>query len=416
MANAPFQFPPELPPASGYVVKPALTRRQRLRSLLIPGLLLIPTLAASGGAGFWAIQNLLTLPDLPGCQAVSSIRGSASARLYCAEGLANGKTVENLRRAIQLIDNIPSDDPLHTERDRLMEEWSRQILELAEADYQDGKLEEAIKIAEKIPFDLQTHQAVKDQISQWRNQWERAEDIYQEAIRLSDQQQWSGAINVAKGLLTLDNRYWATTKHQEVMQQVQAGRDLEKMQTQQARRTPRSSDHSDPVEEFFAQRDRERSQEAMAFLNQARSLASSGTVSGLEDAINTAREVMFGTPQYDEAQQAIETWQDQIESIEDRPYLERAQELAQSGDVESIEAAIREARQVSWGRSLYDEAQAQIDQWQEQASQLRQQRQTQNLDNGETNSNSPLPVLPAGSEVSPNSAPLVPVSNDPNYP
>lgn len=318
-------------------------------------------------------------------------------RMYCAEELADSKTVEDLRRAIQLVYTIPEGDSLKPQSDRAVQEWSRQMLELGETEFQQGDLQAAIKIAEKVPSHLATQQMVDERIKQWETTWERAAAIYDDALDQIDQRRWGQAITIAKGLLNIGNQYWASDKHAELMQQLQAAQDAEKEEkTRQANRpTSRSSPRSnDPIEDFFAERDRERAAESSRYLNQARSLASRGD---LNAAITEAGKVLFGTPRYEEAQQAIEAWEDQIEMLEDRPYLDRATELAQQGDLESLEAAISEANRISWGRSLYDTAQTQIDQWQEQATQLRLQQQTEqleNLDLGNYRSVEPASLIP----------------------
>jgi hypothetical protein len=130
------------------------------------------------------------------------------------------------------------------------------------------------------------------------------------------------------------------------------------------------------MSDYLTQRTREREQEALARLSRARELASAGDVAGLQAAISEARQVLFGTPRYDEAQAAIATWRERIDAIEDRPYLERARTLASQGNSASLEAAIREARRIGWGRPLYPEAQQQIELWQEQVYQLRTYRPT----------------------------------------
>ena len=367
------------------------------RSPYLLGFWAIPTLLVSVGASFWAIRSLLTLPELPGCRSISQISESSSMRLYCAEELADSKTAEDLRRAIQLIHTIPEGDSLKPQSDRAIVEWSRQMLELGEAEFQQGDLQAAIKIAEKVPSHGQTRQTVDDQIKQWETLWERAETIYDDALDEIDQGRWGQAITVAKGLLAVENRYWSTARHRELMQQLQAAQDAEKEEkTRQATRpTPRfSSRSSDPIEDFFAERDRERAAESSQYLSQARNLANSGD---LEAAITEASKILFGTPRYEEAQQAIETWEDQIEVSQDRPYLDRARELAQQGNLESLEAAIYEADRISWGRSLYDTAQTQIDQWREQVAQLRLQQQNEqleSLDNSNFYPTEPASLIP----------------------
>ncbi|GAB4241903.1 MAG: hypothetical protein Kow00121_67940 [Elainellaceae cyanobacterium] len=391
------------------------TKRSRLYLNYISGLhplswllWIIPTIAASVGASVWSVQNILGLPELPQCRSVSTVNGSSSAWLYCAEQIAGNKEVKGLKRAILLVSNVDANDSLRPTADRRIEQWTKEILQLGEAEFQAGKLDEAIDIAKEVPRTVQTYQLVTDRIEQWRSIWEQAEELYQQAEEDTDQRQWRAAIQTAQGLLTLGNQYWATTQHRELMASIQAAKDLDAAQTQTQAQV-RKSRSSDPLQDYFARRERDRAQAAAAHLDTARQLASASTISGLEAAIDEAQQVLYGDPRYEEARTAIEAWQDQIETIEDAPYLERARALASQGDLESIEAAIQEARQIGWGRSLYEEANGQIEQWREVAYQLRVQRQTEQLD--ELSSGNPgVDALPAGGV---NSAPpqIIPVNS-----
>lgn len=384
MADSPLNNPEssELLPPESVVI------RARQRSQVYPvawwGFLLVPTLALSAGAGIWALKNLLALPNLPQCRSTTRTENTPSARVYCAEQLADGKRVQDFRQAILLVSGISEQDPLHNESRRLIEQWSRSILDLGETDFQAGDLAEAVKIAGAIPRTVHTYGLAEARIERWHAIWDRAETLYQQAEDEVNQRQWSAAMNTAKGLLTVENQHWATTKHQELMQVLQAAKQTETLQVKLQEKAPTRRSNAqgdDSFDEYFSRRDRERQREAEAQLAEAQRLASVGSVAQLHSAIDTASQILYGTPHYEEAQAAIAGWSSQIEIIEDRPYLDRARALAGQGNLESIEAAIDEARQIGWGRPLYQEAYAEIEQWREQAYQLRTQQQAEQLEN-----------------------------------
>jgi len=383
MADSPFPDPESSDPFPVEIV----TRCSRPRSPLYPlswwGFLLVPTLVFSAGAGLWAVRNLLTLPSLPHCRSTARAEYTPSAQVYCAEQFADGKRVQDFRQAILLISDIPEHDPLHNESQRLIEQWSRSILDLGETTFQAGDLEGAIKMAEMIPRAVHTFRLSEERIAQWQAIWDRAETIYQQAEDEIDQRKWSAVANTAKGLLSVGNQHWATAKHQELMQLLQAAQETQTLQAKQGNAPARrnSVQSTDTIDAYFQRRDREREQEARTQLAQARQLASNGSVENLQSAIDQASQILYGTPRYEEAQEDIQTWRSQIEMIEDQPYLDRARALASQGDIASIEAAINEARQIGWGRSLYEEAYSAIEQWREQAYQLRTQHQTEQLEN-----------------------------------
>ena len=111
----------------------------------------------SSGVGFGATTLLLKLPKTPQCSRVFWPVASASMRLYCAQLSADERTVDSLLRAIELVASLPADHPLHTEVERNIEEWATSILNLAEDEFQSGKLEEAIKTVKRIPDDVEAY-------------------------------------------------------------------------------------------------------------------------------------------------------------------------------------------------------------------------------------------------------------------
>jgi uncharacterized protein (UPF0548 family) len=102
------------------------------------------------------------------------------------------------------------------------------------------------------------------------------------------------------------------------------------------------------------------------YLVRAQDLAKSGEIPALKAAIAQARNVQLGRTLRGQAQDWIATWTDQIEVIEDQPILAKAQELAAQG---KLNAAIDQAALVKEGRALYAEAQSAI--WGWRAEQIR---------------------------------------------
>ncbi|WP_416669390.1 hypothetical protein [Egbenema bharatensis] len=98
----------------------------------------------------------------------------------------------------------------------------------------------------------------------------------------------------------------------------------------------------------------------------------------LSEAIRTAQEIASGRALYNEAQTAIAEWQAQLvrtaQLAEDRPILSRARSLADGGN---LGEAIRIASQISPGRALYREAQAAIAEWQAQLTPPRRDRSSE---------------------------------------
>ncbi len=103
--------------------------------------------------------------------------------------------------------------------------------------------------------------------------------------------------------------------------------------------------------------------EAAAVLERADALASYGDVSSLTAAIAQAQAVTPSNPRYADAQAKIADWQGRIQMLQDRPFLERAVELAQAGGSAAWRQAVDQASAIESGSPLYNEAQDRIREW-----------------------------------------------------
>lgn len=102
------------------------------------------------------------------------------------------------------------------------------------------------------------------------------------------------------------------------------------------------------------------------FMVSAKDLAKSGKIPDLKLAIAQARHIQLGRALRGSAQDWIATWRSQIEVIEDQPILAQAQAFGRQGKLsEAIDAASR----IKAKRALYPEAQAAVLGW--RAEQIR---------------------------------------------
>ena len=421
-----------------------------------------------GGAGFSAVALLLKLPSLPNCPSMFWPLASASMRLYCAQVAAQKKTVDDLLEAIALVDALPADHALRGTLNQSLEEWTQEILNLAEENFQTGKLAEAIAIARRVPTSEGSRanaQAIKERIESWQEIWTGAENIYKDVEDELRQQNWAIAFRHATKLLSVRNTYWETTKYQEATETIQAARvdagkiskakDLasegsvenlaEAIETLEAvgvksyvyqtarktieeygremmdlaeaaldaknlsqaiaiaRRVPESTNLKDEARAFVtlaraesqswrptvgslenaikqaqrigpdsplynrAQQSIARWQqsiEQVAVLERARDFARTGSVTDLTSAIAQAQRIPTNNPLWDVAQEEVQNWRGEIETIQDRPTLTQARQLARRGDTKSLREAIDLAGQIGISRALYGEAQEDIQSWQ----------------------------------------------------
>lgn len=236
-------------------------------------------------------------------------------KLDKAEALAKRRSADNILEAIKLAESIKPDSYLHRKAQELIPEFGRKMLSLAEAQMQRRDADTALEIARKIPSIPSLQTEIDDFI------------VLGEAQRSA----WVGTV---AGLETAISQ----------AQQIDASRAI-----------------YDKAQELIARWQVEI--EDVSRLDKARTLASQGTINYLTAAISEAQMIPANNPRGDEARKEMRRWQSQIETIEDQPYLDRAEQLAISGDIISLQAAIAEANQISSGRSLYSNARRKIRDW-----------------------------------------------------
>ncbi|MBE9034283.1 chromosome segregation ATPase [aff. Roholtiella sp. LEGE 12411] len=435
---------------------------------------LLLTLLIPGSIGFLAMAILFKLPSAPNCPSIFWPLASASVRLHCAQLAASKQTVNDLLQAIALVKQLPQSHPLHEEIDRYLEEWSRDILQLADQSFQAGNLEEAIATVRKIPEDLPTSKLVDEQVSKWQSVWSKAESIYKDSEKELQERRWQSAFMLAAKLLRVDNKYWASTKYEQLNGIITTAREdgdklakaeglantkivdnllgaiklaesigqnsyfyqkaqesipvfgrkmlelaqakLDKQNADDAldiaRQIPENTGLQAEIDDFIALGEAQRSAwignvsgleaaiaqaqqidpsrpvynkaqelvarwqleiEDVARLEKARILANQGTINDLTAAIAEVQLIPATNPRAPEARQEMGRWRAQVETIEDQPYLERAEQIAVFEDINSLQAAIAEVSQVRRGRALYPEARRKIRNWTAKIQQIQDQ-------------------------------------------
>ncbi|MEL6247431.1 MAG: hypothetical protein AAFR15_05395, partial [Cyanobacteria bacterium J06627_15] len=95
-------------------------------------------------------------------------------------------------------------------------------------------------------------------------------------------------------------------------------------------------------------------------LVRAEQLAAQDEIPALKTAIEEARKINLGRALRIDAQTKIATWLKRIEIIEDTPLMDQAQQLARQG---KLREAVAEANKIDSGRALHGDAQASIQEW-----------------------------------------------------
>ena len=236
-------------------------------------------------------------------------------KLTKAESLSKTGEVGNLLKAIQLVGSIGRDSYIYEQAKDVIPELGRKMLELAQTKLDKKDADTAIEIAQQIPANTGLQSEIEDFIS----------------IAQAQRSAFTGTIPGLESAISQAQQIDSTRPSYEKAQQLIARWQLE-------------------IED-------------VAHLEKARSLSSGGSISDLTAAINEAQVIPPSNPRAQEARQEINHWVAQIQTIEDQPYLDRAEQIAVSEDITSLQAAITEASQIRQGRALYPEAQSKIANW-----------------------------------------------------
>ncbi|MGB3790855.1 MAG: hypothetical protein WA949_22800 [Phormidesmis sp.] len=111
----------------------------------------------------------------------------------------------------------------------------------------------------------------------------------------------------------------------------------------------------------------------ISLLSQASERATRGSTADLTAAIEIANQISRNSPQWKEAAKRISEWQSRVETVQDRPILERADRLAAGGSPDNLRAAIQEASKISAKRTLGDEAAERIGTWRDRIEKIEDQ-------------------------------------------
>ncbi|WP_373542028.1 chromosome segregation ATPase [Chamaesiphon sp.] len=369
----------------------------------------IITLGISGGLVYLALGLILNPNAVPNCPAIFVPMSSASLRVYCGQLAASKQTLPDLVAALNLVKDVAPNDPTRSYVDSNIQRWSLTILRLAEATYQDGNYDEAVKAAKNVPSNVPAYKIVAKRLAQWQETWNKGVKLDRQTRDLLNSSKWVNAYAVAVKLTRLNNRYWATTKYQELADLVQIAKaDSAKLdEARQLVKTtpiknllkaieisskiaPSSFAHTEAqtiistaanqmLRLAKVKLDRQDWQGALDIaaktpetaaiktelqdltsLAQAQSHAVSGSIAELETAISLVQSIQPASPMYARSQQSLAGWQLEIQDL---ATLQRAQSVAATGNVKDLQIAITEAQRIPTGNPRGKEAAQVVTEW-----------------------------------------------------
>jgi ubiquitin-protein ligase len=371
------------------------------------------TFGVSGGLVYLALGLLLNPKAVPNCPEMFVPLSSSSLRVYCGQLAASKQTLKDLMAALNLVKDVAPNDPTRSYVDSNVQSWSLAILRLAEASYQDGKYDEAMSAAKQVPTNIPAYKIVSKRLRQWEETWAKAVALDKETRALLNSSKWVNAYSVAVKLTHLNNRYWATTKYQELADLVQIAK-ADSAKLDEARQLVKSTsvktllqavDMANKIDRKsfayteaktiigavatqmlklarakFDQNDwngaleianqipdssttKTELQDLISLSEAQTRAASGGNIAELETAISLVQGIKPDSSLYQKSQQASGNWQLEIQDL---AALQRARSLASTGAIKDIQAAISEAQRIPTSNPRGKEAAQVTTDWRKQ--------------------------------------------------
>jgi hypothetical protein len=248
-------------------------------------------------------------------QQIAEVKGNNS-QLAKARDLAQRGEVGDLVEAIRLASSVTSHSRLYPVAQGAIAKFSRQLIDLADAALKSKDLNEALAIVDKIPARAKLSDDVRDF----------------KLLARAEAKTWSGRIPDIQGAMV-------------------DARSLQPARPLYSRAQKLLAQWQTAIEDI-------------ARLERARQMASGGKLPDLMSAIAEVSLIPKSNPRWQEAQQLITDWRVTIETQEDRPFLDRADQFAQGGTIANYQAAINEISRIREGRALSKEAKERFTDWQ----------------------------------------------------
>lgn len=321
------------------------------------------------------------------------VEKKAQQTLAQSKQLAQFGTPQDLKAAIDRAKQMDTTTYTWSEAQPVLKQWGDTLLTIGFQHWRERRLLEAIDLAETVAVipDLTPEAQNLLKLSQARQ------------LAIASDTRWKAApkhvwnlmeATAAARQIPADSRFYAQAqeslksweaqlKDTTQLQYAQVMADLGQRDLVQAAITQAESVSADRPRRLQAQtliahwQNEVERVEDRPYLLFARQVAEPGTIPALKSAIAEASKVQMGRVLRGEAQGLIYEWTQQIQAIEDRPFLTMARIQADQGN---LTEAIRAAATIQPGRALYYEAQAAIGSWQTELNRIataRTRRETQ---------------------------------------
>jgi hypothetical protein len=426
------EYIPAAGPASMTSLPPTTTQtiRTRIRSKLsefLWPLVWVAILVSAGGISLRAVSVMTQNPPLPDCTQVSA-NTSDSEKLLCAQASVRSGSAQALIEAIELVEPWEPSNPQYEEANRLMNSWSKALLNELDNMAQQGDIQQVRVLAKRIPERVEIYPQVKGAIATWDKEWAVGEEFEADVLKAIQVGNWVSARQNLQSLEGLNTHYWVRIRHDQLEEKIDR-EETGRIQLDKARSLAKTGDlkklgeafaiaqeinletiawrEAKPDVEQWAERVMQYSFQKweaedidaaiaivqmvppdMALTAEAKDLLSYGhaqrlakgrydqwtpsygQVYNLLEAIQAVQRISPDSPFYNEAQESLGEWQ---QKLDDMVQLQYASTLARMGQRPTYQMAIAKAEQITQERPQRTQAQTLVSHWKKEIQRLEDQ-------------------------------------------
>lgn len=301
---------------------------------------------------------------------------AAQKLLLQAKSQAVNGGVESLSAAIRVATQIDPETYTWKETVPFLDRWSDMLLQVGLQHWYALDLEQAIALGKTVSQNPHRTQAAQELIwlakarklartslGEWQPQPRQALQLYRAMLLVNRIRPDSQFYPQARSSLSTWQVHLQDLGRLQVAQTLGQFQHRESLRAAiaQAQQVPADNPRRVQAQTLVAHWQKEIQRiEDRPLLDQARKLATAGSIDSLLQAIQAASRISPDRPLRKEAQNWIYVWNYRIETLEDQPLLDKARDLAAAG---SLAQAVVAASDIRPGRALYDEAQSAISSW-----------------------------------------------------
>jgi hypothetical protein len=168
-------------------------------------------LTGSGIFCGWALWWLARIPPVPDCDQITPFH-AARDLLFCAKAQARTGEPNNLVQAVHLTADWPKTHANYEDAQEVLKDASEQIMVLSNRLVQEGRIDEATKLAGEIPLGTPLRKTAQAMIFEWRQDWQQGKDIETQIYAALGEQNWDQARANMQSLKELQGDYWLSTR------------------------------------------------------------------------------------------------------------------------------------------------------------------------------------------------------------